>query len=101
MAIVAITCTDSSTGPGPTHPAALTPGRLSLTPQFTPEAARAYSILRAIGTDVTQIHVQLTAADGAIAVRPTPSPPIASTVRTRSTLPARRRWPPGSPHRPA
>ncbi|MEP6618298.1 MAG: hypothetical protein ABJE47_03240 [bacterium] len=64
LAVVAITCTESTTGPHGTAPAPRIASRVTMSPQFTAAAARAYQALMSIGTDITEVHVLLTAADG-------------------------------------
>ena len=64
LAVVAITCSESTTGPRSAAPGNLARGHLVMVPEFSPAALRAYSALVAAGTDITNIHVVLTAADG-------------------------------------
>ena len=66
LAVVAITCTDASTGPG-VHRPGFTGARLMLAPSFSPGAERAYSALEAMGIGVTQVRIRLRAADGTVA----------------------------------
>ena len=53
VAIVAITCTDAPTGPSKLQQGGKVPGRLSMTPSFSAEAARAFGQLSAFGLEVT------------------------------------------------
>ena len=61
LAAAATTCTDSG---NPTKPQASAPARLSVSPRFSADAARAYSALAAGGIEVTEVRVHLTATDG-------------------------------------
>ncbi len=61
VAAVAITCTDAPTNP---RQGGMVPGRLTMAPSFSAEAAQVYGRLAALGLDITEVHVRLTAADG-------------------------------------
>ncbi len=64
LVVVAITCTDAPTGPGASRGAAASASHLRMSPSFSPAASSAYRALAALGIEVTEVHVHLTAADG-------------------------------------
>ncbi|MEP6731036.1 MAG: Ig-like domain-containing protein [bacterium] len=62
LAIAAITCTDSPTGPGAKGSTAGVT-RVEMAPSFSPEAARIYAGLTRFGFDISEVHIVLTAQD--------------------------------------
>ncbi len=57
---MAVSCTEATT---PSE-SAIGHGQIALAPSFTPAASLAYSALTALGVEVTNVHLRLTAPDG-------------------------------------
>jgi hypothetical protein len=65
LAFVAMGCSDSSQPSATLGSSTLGQGRFAVVPQLSPEAEHAYATLPEFGTQITQVHVRLTAANGA------------------------------------
>lgn len=82
---MAVSCSEATTS----SESAIGHGQIALAPQFTPVASRAYSALAALGVEVTNVHLRLTAPDGSTRDTVIAFPPGTETLEIELSVPLR------------